>query len=89
METAKTTFIGDSSSVDKLFAEIKGFSAPGLQAFRDFLDGFDSFNEAFRIKQVYSSASGANNLVVIFEPSDSLTEFVAALRAREVNRSFV
>ena len=51
---------------------------------QSFLSGIDSMSQLIRVDTCHCAASGASEVRVSFEPTDLLTDFLAAFSARNI-----
>jgi hypothetical protein len=78
-------FNGDTSKLESLLSEIEEFKKIDSGFVQKFLSSLDSRKQMFCINSKPDTALDANNVLVTFEPTDRLTEFMTAMRARKLD----
>lgn len=74
----------NSAPLMTALASLEELAAVFPEIVKSFLDGLHSGSELCRVDVNKSAAAVAGDVGIVFEPSDRLAIFVAALRARKV-----
>ena len=84
MET-QLNFTAETTAVDKLFAEIESFKNKDSEFIELAFNAPDVSEKFFSFQNRRDTARGANNFIITLEPTDSFLDFMATLRARNLD----
>lgn len=78
-------FVPVTTNLDNALAELGALSLSKPDALQLLFDRVAGLEELLRIEVKCDPAAGTSDLLVLLEPSDTLTNFITALRAADVD----